>query len=757
MTDIDMAHSGKNGLPPQPYSEHVHNVTNRSLQRFDDTFRHYPNPTERAFLRQILALAAEWHDFGKLMPECQKILQMTEESKESMPNHVDAGVAVCVQEYKKSKNVGWLYAGWMVLAHHVGFTDWDELVEVKIDNKGMFPKREICLNETRWRDQRIAEYVDKNLESWSARHRKQINLTSPTLVQYNEPINWFSLLMTFSCMVASDHEDTSMVWSKFRLPPPIKLSPKERRKKVIEYAELLSQGKSDLRTKDRQLLFSAANRLPTTPWVKNDGPVGTGKSNANNNLSLLLADKYGLDRIYNIAPFCNILKQNTAKAKRSMLLDGEYQVGVINELHNKVSFKDWWLRKYNARWDGPITFTSAVQFFETLTAYHPVAVSKLHNFANSAIVLDEYHQAMPYELWSHSLYILNELTNNFNCKIVLSSGTPVDFWDIFHRNISISNMLNDGEIKQLLKHENRRVKFYKMNSVSIKKLVSTVIEKHNKSTLVVLNTTHNARVVYRAIQQQYNGIVCHISNKKTPYDNQITLKAVMRLLERKAPVILVATSSVECGVDFSFERGFREETGLPAMLQFNGRINRNNEYGRGYIHVFRFNKSLVEDGTVSINPTTKREIQIFKQYDKTQWTPEYGTDAIQNTLSQNQWNTIFQITEMYKKGKLQSLAKECRLIKTNNQTVVVRQEIIDRIIKEQTRLPDEIPDYELAKDISKHSVSVYPNVFNKLLAANLIIPLDSNSSGGITMWGLLNPTENYDKHVGIEKVLEKLA
>ena len=72
----------------------------------------------------------------------------------------------------------------------------------------------------------------------------------------------------------------------------------------------------------------------------------------------------------------------------------------------------------------------------------------------------------------------------------------------------------------------------------------------------------------------------HLSTALLPGDRAKTIETVKRRLEDQEDTdwILVATSCVEAGVDFSFRTGFREMFSLLSLLQAAGRVNRNGRF-----------------------------------------------------------------------------------------------------------------------------------------------------------------------------------
>lgn len=87
-------------------------------------------------------------------------------------------------------------------------------------------------------------------------------------------------------------------------------------------------------------------------------------------------------------------------------------------------------------WNPPIILTTAVQFFETLASNKPGRLRKLHQLPGSGIFLDEFHASVPVTCIPIVWQWLTELSNVWGCKIILSSGTMIRFWD----NINIKKV-----------------------------------------------------------------------------------------------------------------------------------------------------------------------------------------------------------------------------------------------------------------------------------------------------------------------------
>ncbi|MEI6335737.1 MAG: CRISPR-associated endonuclease Cas3'', partial [Methylococcaceae bacterium] len=564
-----LAHSAKidKGIPAQSYAEHILNARQKAFEKATRAGKFAPDLKE--LLSQVAALAAEYHDMGKVDDDNQAVLTGRKKSKKLPINHVDAGVAYLWQLRKN--NLPAFLAAMVAYAHHIGLQS-----KAKEGAKG----------SKECRDEKLIEYTTKKLPHYLEQHRsvidewqieKQVTLPKP------EQMALF-LRFALSCLADADHGDTARHYGEPQTNQTFFLNPVERLKALDIYvAGLAKDNSNELRTQLRNSVYEACKEASTEPSLYAcDSPVGTGKTTAVMAHLLNAAQAKGLQRIFVVLPFTNIIDQSVDTYRKALILKDEDPELIIAAHHHKADFSSPESRQYTYLWQAPIVVTTAVQFFETLASNQPAALRKLHQLAGSAIFIDEAHAALPSHLWPQAWQWLTQLSKDWGCHIVLASGSLTRFWeleDFVNPPVKLPELIKQKIREQCLQLEQTRVKPETNHDVlNLTDLVKWVFDKSGPR-LLILNTVQSAAVVAQYISENFGREkVEHLSTALTPLDRNKTLEKVKARLKDKQDNnwILVATSCVEAGVDLSFKTGFRERCSLVSLLQTAGRINREN-------------------------------------------------------------------------------------------------------------------------------------------------------------------------------------
>ncbi|HBF34996.1 TPA: CRISPR-associated protein [Candidatus Sumerlaeota bacterium] len=575
------AHSpAQKGGCPDPYERHVTGVRNGALKRAETMLRHatgLPDHIAEAMLDSI-GNAGTFHDLGKLDENIQPVFKKYGRGKLKW-DHIDAGVA----HLSAKQNQDWL-AAWLVRAHHApglpqkaAHFGPDEDFARRLRGCRWDEKPHDVQRKQRERtDAYIAEYMELH-EAVMGRHS----------IKPHNPEHGLKMRLALSCLVDADYTDSAFADSGC-LPPELP-APRwdERLEKLCAYVQGLSQGESEserLRGKHRSEFFQACfNSELTEPMVACEGTVGLGKTTAVTAYLLQRAKADNLRRLIIVAPYTNILSQTAKRLRAALVLPGEDPNEVIVEHHHRADFSSKEDRDLAVLWRAPIVLTTAVSFFETLSANDPGTLRKLHALPGSAVFLDEAHAALPAALWPQNWEWLCELARDWGCYFVFASGSLTRFWE--DRNIveqpKFLPLLPESPVAGVLNEERRRVKYVCANNgnvLSLEALIEQVKDAPGPQ-LVILNTVQNAAVVARAMREKKMDVL-HLSTALTPHDREEILKRVEDKLKdtNSSKWTLVATSCVEAGVDFSFRTAFRERFAVASIIQVGGRVNRHGEY-----------------------------------------------------------------------------------------------------------------------------------------------------------------------------------
>jgi len=590
-----LAHSPRSerSVGPQTYCDHITKVISRTLSNVDKALH---NGNEKSFIRDAVHLAAEYHDLGKLDELNQKIL--AKERGGALPvRHEDAGVAEMhrLGVSSKSKKIPAGLASILIYSHHRGLRNLrEEQNKNGFRDRSHDPKFETTMLRT---DESLARYMKV--------HRSVIAETKLRGEGYTIPKSLpIAHRIALSCLVDADHHDTSVHYEQAGQLQPYELKPAVRLKTLDKYIADLNSGSQSERNKLRSDVYHSCKTFNGGRGIVTcDSPVGSGKTTAVMAHLLNMAEKFGLRRIFVVLPYTNIISQSVRVYRQSISLPEEKPECLVAEHHHRAEFQSPESRHLSFQWEAPVVVTTAVQFFETLAAARTSSLRKIHQLTNSAIFIDESHAALPTALWPVSWRWLQQLTDEWNCHVVLGSGSLSRFWTLPEFSSPIQELQNIVPAKIAIESEgleSRRIAYKSNpNPLSLEELLAW-ISNFKGPRLVIVNTVQSAAVIARELVNNGQSVE-HLSTSLCPQDRENTLQRVIERL--KTPLdnewSLIATSCVEAGVDISFETGFRERASLNSLIQTSGRVNRNGN--RGICEVWDF--QLIHDMLLRKHPS----------------------------------------------------------------------------------------------------------------------------------------------------------
>lgn len=324
-------------------------------------------------------------------------------------------------------------------------------------------------------------------------------------------------------------------------------------------------------------------------------PTGSGKTLTSLSFALKHAIANGQSRVIYAIPFMSIVEQN-AQIFRDVLgkenvvehvSSYDYGLGSASEYaadewgiesRQGAELRERGLRErmLAQNWDAPVVVTTNVQLFESLFSNRVLQARKVHNIANSVIVLDEV-QSLPDRLLLPTLAMLESLVAIAHVSVVLCTATQPaldELWPFQTKSTSlVTNEIAASEVF------GNRVQFdcshaASGNAYALDELVDSLASE--ESVLCVVSSRRAARAVFDALAERpvdQEGLF-HLSALMVPEHRTQVLDCIRRRLSEGLPCHVVSTQLVEAGVDIDFPTVYREVAGTDSMLQAAGRCNR---------------------------------------------------------------------------------------------------------------------------------------------------------------------------------------
>ncbi|MDR3707410.1 MAG: CRISPR-associated helicase Cas3' [Capsulimonadaceae bacterium] len=451
-------------------------------------------------------------------------------------------------------------------------------------------------NEQTQRKARVNDFDDFDVVVTTARtyldqHFRKIDISDATLPASLER-DYFAhemmLRFLFSCLVDADSLDTE----RHQHPEESALREKAIALESVlggwilkldqHIASLLQPGpETDVARVRREVYDACLYASSEPPGVFSLAvPTGGGKTLSSLAFALGHAQANKLRRIIYVIPYTSIIDQ-TAAVFRKVL--GE---NAVLEHHSAVREAKWSDEDADDRdaarrlaaenWDAPLIVTTAVQFFESLFSNQTSRCRKLHNIAESVVILDEV-QTLPVKLLTPLLSGLQSLTHNFGVSLVLCSATQPALAgeSAFVHGFDVRPIVGETQINEHFESLNRVTFRFATDPLSWDDLAKQIREA-NCSTLVVLNTKRDALALVDALAGEN---VRHLSTLLCADHRRDVIDEVKEALRRERenggpPIHLVSTQVIEAGVDISFPRGYRAHGPLDRIVQAAGRVNR---------------------------------------------------------------------------------------------------------------------------------------------------------------------------------------
>jgi CRISPR-associated endonuclease/helicase Cas3 len=544
----------------------------------------------------LAGLAGLWHDLGKYAPDWQQFLlavgqdasatdadsQNGGEKRTRGPDHSSAGASHSFVKLGKKDRAAQLIA-FAIAGHHAGLDDWQAL-RTRLVKPDLLARLDAATNAAP--DAVLRAESDSSLfPEWFMSLSKPTAGSSVVSVKRS-----FELLvrMTFSALTDADFLDTEAFAEQAR--PEGRAEARSGWQPLCRYEQILKEYLEGLATLPETPVL--LQRRHVLAWCLSAAtgargaysltvPTGGGKTLSSLAFALRHASIHGQSRVIVALPFLSIVDQTADVFRKvfSPFLGGRVLVEHHSNVQPKVDTDANRLASEN--WDAPLIVTTQVQLLESLFANRSGDCRKLHNLANSVIVLDEV-QSLPAGLLDPILDVLQELRSWYGTTLLLTTATQPSL----HRRLiggwPEPKPWLDPPPTEIVPAEELPGLFASLDRIRIEwpagedpvewPALAERIAEHEQ-VLAIVHRRDDARGLWKEVEAKARGTI-HLSALMCPAHRREVLADIRRRLEEKDACRVVSTQLVEAGVDVDFPVVFRAMAGLEALAQSAGRCNR---------------------------------------------------------------------------------------------------------------------------------------------------------------------------------------
>lgn len=679
-----------------PKHGHLNKVAWWTAKFAEDMF---PEGSEEAKLASEWGyLTGLWHDLGKFSKEFQQYLSGTEDvhSMEIVGkiDHTSAGAQHGTALYSI---LGHLLA-FQISGHHSGLLN-------AISNNACLDarlKKKICSFKAA--PSNLKEYAIPSLPEFLKEAFDQRNgYRMGSFIRF-----------LFSCLVDADFLATESFMNINQSDLRSDWSPDilgKMKTALGEYIDLFGEPKTEVNKLRQEIYLNCVNAASIKPgFFSLTVPTGGGKTLSSLAFALKHAIKYQKKRIIYVIPFTSIIEQN-AKVFRDVFSDicGDYFIEHHSNLDPEKETTASRLASEN--WDAPLVITTAVQFYESLHANKTSRSRKLHNIANSVVILDE-AQSIPVDYLTPCLRVLKELVEVYSNTVVLCTATQPAINKSAEFSIGFNHVREIIPDTDSLFKKLKRVNVVNLGKLSDDKL--TLSLRKYEQVLCVVNTRKHAQILVEQLSDKEH--VFHLSALMCPIHRIEILDTVRQRLLEKQPVTLISTQLIEAGVDIDFPVVYRSLAGLDSIAQAAGRCNRNGKLEKlGKTYVFSSEHVSSEK---YFSDTANVAAQVL---DLT--SDPIGTKAIQQYFDiyyyqqSSRWDSK-RILDELKMGKTpelpflfqyKAIAENFRFIENKQISVIIPFDSTGKKLCEQLRNPSIPIHRKLMRKLQRYTVQIYPH------------------------------------------------
>ncbi len=635
-----------------------------------------------SIIYELFKQAIYYHDIGKINPLFQRNkmdhnlniqVENTDDSHAALSAriYIDSIISFTQENFNDEKDkekrllvlyIGY-YFGYIISRHHTRLETLINLLE-SIKNKEIpeipVPQKEFYENQL---NQEIMHKFIKRLSI--------------------HPIEMYILCKTlYSCMITSDFYDTYDYMYDQKIQFEV-----EKEKALFQMYTESELIKNIRRYQNKQIKLEGINKLRSDMFLETEenlmrnldknifyleAPTGAGKTNMAINLAKELYEKNkDITSIHYIFPFNNIIEQTDKTFQNYFRKYKDYVV--INSISSMASDE-----KENLDYERvytktifnqyPMIITSHINLFATLFGTRKEGNYSLYNYINSVVILDEI-QAYSNGIWREMIEMLDKYAKLLNIKFIIMSATLPRLDTLLEKKISsFCSLIND--VKEYYENgcfKNRVILNYELldRKITIEDLMDEILKKQDKKILIECIKKDTAENLYELLKKRNENVYI-----MTGDDNRYSRQKIIEKTKERSSIILVATQTIEAGVDIDMDIGFKDISFLDGEEQFIGRINRSNKKNNCMVYFFHFDDARI------IYKKDKRIGYNLEKEESRKWLEDKSFDLFYNRILKR----IQEESESYTENNIEEFRKNCLYInfkKIEDKMKLIKNDTVD--------------------------------------------------------------------------------